>query len=127
MDFLFPHPYLDTIEASEVQQGVLEHAPVTRGQNKAIPVEPLRIFGVVLHGLVVEYMTHWGASHGETRVAGIRLLDGVDGEEADRVDRLLHKRDVRSGLLNCLEGNRGAHWGCTAAEGERGGGRGGAE
>lgn len=100
---------------------------MTCGQNKAIPVEPVRIFGVVLHDLVVEHMTHWGASHGETRVAGIRLLDGVDGEEADRVDRLLHQRDVGAGLLDCLNGNRGAHCGGSAAEGEGAGGWGGAE
>lgn len=110
-----------------MKQSVLKHAPVTRGQNKAIPVEPLRIFRVVLHDLVVEHVTHWGASHGETRVAGIRLLDGVDGEEADRVDGLFYQRDVRGGLLDGLNRNGGTHMGGAAAEGEGGRGRGGAE
>ena len=122
-----PHSYLDTIEASKVQQSVLEHAPVTRGQNKAIPVEPLGIFRVVLHDLVIEHVTHWGASHGETRVAGIGLLDGVDGEEADRVDGFLHERDVGGGLLGGLNRNGGAHMGSAATEGEGRCGRGGAE
>ena len=51
----------------------------------------------------------------------IRLLDGVDGEEADRVDGFFDQRGVRGCLLDGFDGGGGADGGGeAAAEGEGG-------
>jgi hypothetical protein len=115
-------PYLDAVVSGEVEQSVLEHAPVAGGEDKAVAVEPVRVLGVVPHDLVVEDVAHGRASHGEPRVAGVGLLDGVDGQEPDRVDRLLEQLAYGGLPLERLNGCC-AH-GALAAATRRGGGRG---
>lgn len=87
------------------------------GQDEAVAVEPVRVLWVVAHDLVVEDVAHWGAAHGETGVAGVGLFDGVDREEADRVDRLLDERGLRR-LVQSLHGGGpdGAAGGAAARE-----------
>jgi hypothetical protein len=112
--------YLDAVVSGEVEQSVLEHAPVAGGENKAVAVEPVRVLGVVAHDLIVEDVSHGRAPHGEPRVAGVGLLDGVDGQEPDRVDRLLEQLASGGLPLERLDG------GCAddgLAAVRRGGGR----
>lgn len=76
------------------------------GENEAITVEPVGILGIVAHDLVVEDVAQGGTSHGKARMAGVGLLDGVDGQEPDRVDGLVHQ-GLRGGLpLQCLHRRR---------------------
>jgi len=108
--------YLNTVVSGEVEQGVLEHAAVAGGENEAVTVEPVGVLGVVAHDLVVEDVAHGRAAHGEARVTGVGLLDGVDGQEPDRVDRLLEQL-ARGGLpLERLDGG-GAHDALAAGRG----------
>lgn len=133
--------HLDAVVASEVEKSVLQHTTVTRGEDEAVTVEPVRVLRVVPHDLVVQHVTHRGAAHGQTRVTRIRLLDGVDREEPDRVDRLLDQRGVgglaHRGLdgdgLDCAgsgpgwagQGSASAVGGAAGGGDERGGGGGG--
>ena len=101
---------------------------MTRGENKAITVEPFRVLRVVPHDLVVEHVTHRGATHGQTRVTRIRLLDGIDRKEPDRVHRFFNQRGIRGGTVNGLDGGGGGGFdyggdGEVAAEGDCGPGR----
>lgn len=81
---------------------------VASGQDEAIPVEPVGVLGVILHHLVVQDVPHGRAPHGQTRVSGIGLLHGIDGQESDGVHGLLHEGAVR--LLQSLHGrSRGRH------------------
>lgn len=91
------------------------------GENKAIPVEPIRVLRVIPHDLIVQYMTHRSTTHGQTRVTRIRLLHGIDRQESDGVDGLLHQRGIR--LLKRLHSRVGNH---TAARGGHLTARGGA-
>lgn len=76
---------------------------MTGGKHEAIAVEPIGVLGVILHGLVKQDVAHGSTPHGESRVARFGLLDGIDGQEADRVDRLLDE-GLRVGRLDCLHG-----------------------
>ena len=58
---------------------------MARGEHEAVAVEPGVVLGVVRHRLAVDDVPHGGAAHGETGVAGVGLVDGVDGEEAHGV------------------------------------------
>lgn len=116
---------------------------MTRGEDEAVTVEPVRVLRVVPHDLVVQHVPHRGAAHGQARVTRIRLLDGVDREEPDRVDRLLHQCGVgclvhrgldrngpdyaRSGTGRAGQGSASAVGGAAGGGDERGGGGGGFE
>ena len=117
-------PHLDAVVSGEVEQGVLEHASVAGGEDEAVAVEPVGVLGVVAHDLVVEDVSHGRASHGEPRVAGVGLLHGVDGQEPDRVDRLLEQLAGGGLALERLDGG-GAHDALAAGRGrgERASGR----
>lgn len=64
------------------------------GEYKAIAIKPVGILRVVPHHLVVQHVTHRSASHRQTGMAGIRLLDGVDCQETDRVDGFIDEIGV---------------------------------
>ena len=82
--------------AEQVQQGVEQGAGVTVGKDEAVAVLPLRILGVVAHGVGPHGISHGGHAHGRAGMAGIGLLHGIHGQGADGIDRLLlnvhHKR-----------------------------------
>jgi len=67
--------------AGEVHDGVLEHGAVASGEDEPVAVSPLGVGGVVLHGLVVEHVSHGSATHGAAGVAGVGLVHTIDGEE----------------------------------------------
>lgn len=102
-----------------MKQGVLKHTPVSSRQNKPVPVEPVRVLGVIPNDLVVQYMTHRGTAHGQARVTRIGLLDGVDGQEPDGVDGFVDEGGV-GGLVEGLNGGGGPDG--AAARGQAGGG-----
>lgn len=62
---------------------------VHAGEDKTVPVGPLRVIGIEGHELVEEHMSSRGHSHRGSRVARVRLEGGIDSEGADRVDRKL--------------------------------------
>lgn len=53
-------------------------------------------------------MTHRSATHGQTRVTRIGLLDGIDGEESDRVDGLIDQGSLGRDV-DCLD-RGGVDW-----------------
>ena len=74
------------IVAGEVQESVEQHRAVAGGEHEAIAVGPGGVSGVVLEEARPEDVRHRRRAHREPGMAGLRLLDGVGGEEADRVD-----------------------------------------
>lgn len=89
------------------------------GENKAIPVEPIRVLGVIPHDLIVQYMTHRSTAHGKTRVTRIRLLHSINRQEPDGVDGLIHQRGIRllKGLHGCVGNHTAARGGYLTASG----------
>lgn len=91
----------DTVVASKMKQSILQHTTMSSGQNEPIPIEPVRILGVVLHDLIVKNMTHRRTAHGQTRVSGVSFLNRINGQESDRVDGLLNEGSFGGGA-QCL-------------------------
>lgn len=89
--------YLDTVIASKMKQSILQHTTMSSGQNETVPIEPVRVFGVILHDLIVKNMTHWRTAHRQTRVPGISFLNRINGQESDRVDGLLNEGSFGGG------------------------------
>jgi len=77
------------VVAGQVQDGVLEDAGVPGGEHEAVAVRPLRVGGVVAQKLAVDQVGHRSQRHRRARVAGVRLLHRVHGQNADGVDRQL--------------------------------------
>jgi hypothetical protein len=75
--------------ASQVHQRVLQHATVTGRQDKSVSVRLREVFRVVVHRFSVQDVRHRRAAHGQTWVTRVRLVDGIDGQESDGVDRVL--------------------------------------
>ena len=71
--------------AGEVEHRVEEHRRVARAQDEAVAPRPVGIARVVAHHPRVEHVGERGKPHRSTRVARVRLLDGVHGQRADRV------------------------------------------
>mmetsp|Transcript_16667 Transcript_16667/g.36754 ORF Transcript_16667/g.36754 Transcript_16667/m.36754 type:complete len:486 (-) Transcript_16667:8-1465(-) len=72
----------------EVEQGVLEHAAVAGGQHEAIAVGPVGICRVEVHLLREEDVADRRLAHGCAGVTAVGLVDGIDGQEADRIDAI---------------------------------------
>jgi hypothetical protein len=64
----------------EVQPTVKEHAAVARGEDKAIAVQPARLFGIVAKGRSKKDRPNLGTAQRETKVAGFAGGDGVNGK-----------------------------------------------
>lgn len=77
------------------------------GEHEAIAIKPIGVLRVVPHHLIVQNVSHRSAAHGQTRVAGVRLLHGVNCQEPDCVDGLIHELGIGS-LLEGLHGGGGA-------------------
>ena len=74
------------VVAGEMQRAVEQRRGVAVGEDEAVAVDPLGVGGIVLHELVVEQVGDGCAAEGRAGVAGVGLLNGVDGEEAEGVD-----------------------------------------
>ena len=75
------------VVAGQVQQGVEQHRAVPGRQHEAVAVRPAGIGRVVPQEARPEHVGHRRGAHRQPGMARVGLLDGVDGEEADRVDR----------------------------------------
>ena len=71
----------------QMQHRPEQHRGVAVGQHETIAVGPDRILGVEAHDPVPDRVDQRRQRHRRARMPGIRLLDGVDRERADRVDR----------------------------------------
>ena len=71
--------------AGEVEAGIEQHGAVAGRQHEAVTVRPFRVLGIEFQIAGEQNRGDIGAAHGEAGVAGIRLLDGVHGKEADGV------------------------------------------
>mmetsp|Transcript_21711 Transcript_21711/g.51621 ORF Transcript_21711/g.51621 Transcript_21711/m.51621 type:complete len:526 (+) Transcript_21711:683-2260(+) len=96
------------VEARQVQQRVLEHAPVPGGQHEAVPVRPLGVLRVVLHLLCEEQISDGRLAHGGSRVAAVGLVHRVHRQEANGVDALGVHVHVRGRPLAHHLGRRSA-------------------
>ena len=73
--------------AGQVQQRVQQHAGVAGAQHEAVAVGPVGMGRRVAQEAGPQHVGHRRRAHRGARVAGVRLLDGVDRERPDRVDR----------------------------------------
>src|SRR4029078_5204551 len=97
--------------ARQIEQRVEEHGGVAGGEDEAVAVRPVRRLRIVMEEFGPEDEGHVGHPHRRSGVARPRLLDGVDGEEADGVDAELFELVLRSDLRLVAflgDGDRGA-------------------
>jgi hypothetical protein len=97
------------LEAGQVQQGIEQHRAVAGRQHEAVAVGPVGLGGVELQELAPQHRGDVGHAHRHALVAGLGLVDGVHGKDADRVGHL----DGRNGhgssvLFLCFAGLREA-------------------
>jgi len=72
--------------ARQVQERVEQHGRVAGGEDEPVTVGPGRIGGVVPEKAVPEDVRDGRGAHRRPRVSRVGLLDGIDGEKANRVD-----------------------------------------
>ena len=77
---------VDGADPGEVEDRVEQHRGVARGEDEAIAVGPDRVGGVEAEVALPERVGERGQRHRGSGVPGVRLLDRVDRECADRVD-----------------------------------------
>jgi len=68
------------IEACHVEQRIEKHRAVTSREHETIPIEPRWIPWIVLELDAIQEGTKLGGSHRHAGVAGICLLDRIDGQ-----------------------------------------------
>jgi len=68
---------------------------VSGREHEPIAVGPIRVARVEFERAIPERVRHRRGAHGQSGVAGIRLLDHVDREEAQRIDAQLIERRRR--------------------------------
>ena len=74
--------------AGEMEQGIEEHRAMAVGQDKAVPVRPGRIAGVMAEKIVPEHLGHVRHAHRHAWVAGPGLFHGVQGKHPHGVGQL---------------------------------------
>ena len=82
------------VVAGQVQHGVEQHARVPGGEHEAVAVRPRRVRGVVAQVTREEGVGDGSGAHRHAGMAGVGLLDAVDGEEADGLDAPLLERGI---------------------------------
>ena len=75
------------VVAGQVEEGVQEHRGVAGRQDEAVAVRPVRVGRGVPEEPRPEGVGHRRRAHRGARMAGVRLLDAIDREGPDRVDR----------------------------------------
>ncbi len=73
------------LHAGQVQQRVEQHGAVAGRENEAVAIGPGRLGGVVFQKLREQHRRHVGRAHRQARMAGLRLLDGIHGENANGI------------------------------------------
>jgi len=74
------------IVAGEVEDAVQQHRRVSGGEDEAIAIEPGRVGGIVAQMLRPENVGKGCERHRRARVSRVRFLNGIHGENSDRVD-----------------------------------------
>ena len=87
--------------------GAHSHRAVAGRQHEAVPVEPLRVLGVVLHHLVEEEVAHGRAAHRHTGVTTLGLVHACrsTNDGARRCVRGADKGWTRPGFRDALRLN----------------------
>ena len=75
--------------AGQVEQPIEQHRPVAGREDEAVAVRPVGGLGIELEELREQDRRDVGHAHRHARMTGLRLLDRVDGQEADRVGQLV--------------------------------------
>ena len=89
-----------------MEPAVEEHAPVTGGQNKTIPIDPLGIRRIDLEILSKQDGTDFGCAEGKPEVPRTACVNGIDGQASGLVSRLLknflvlHSRRIGKKILD---------------------------
>ena len=76
------------IVTPEIEEAVDESRGVAAGEDQAVPVEPVGVFGVVTQVLAEDHRDV-RQPHGGARMAAVGLLDHVRRQETDRIRHLL--------------------------------------
>ena len=82
--------------AGQMQQRVEQHRAVAGRQHEAVAVRPGRVGGIEFEEAREQHGRDIGHAHRHAGMAGLRLLDGVDRQEADRVGHF-RMRDIGCG------------------------------
>jgi hypothetical protein len=80
---------VDRLGAGEMQDRPQQHRGMAVRQNEAVAIRPDRILRIETHDPVPQRIDQRRQGHRRTGMARLRLLDGVDGQRANRVDRQL--------------------------------------
>ena len=84
--------------AGQMQHRPQQHRGMAVGQHEAVAIRPDRILRIEAHDPVPQRVDQRRQRHRRAGMARLRLLDGVDGQRADRVDRQLIELFVGHGL-----------------------------
>ena len=84
--------------AAQVQQCVQQHRAVAVRDHEAVPVRPLRIRRVVPQVTPPQHLRDFGHAHRHAGMAGIRLLDRIHRQSAQRIDGITARRRRDRGL-----------------------------
>ena len=77
---------VDAAHLRQVKQRVEQHRGVARRQHEAVAIDPQWIGRVVAQKILPQRIGDRRQAHRRSRMAGLGLLHGVDGERTDRVD-----------------------------------------
>ena len=71
--------------AGEVEQRIKQHRAMASRQDEAVAVGPVRLPGIEFQEAREQHGGDVGGAHRQARMAGIGLLHGIHGKEADRI------------------------------------------
>ena len=85
-----------------MQQGINQHGAMPVGQHKAVPVEPVRVAGVVAQKIPPQYFGNVSHAHGRSGMAGFGFLYSIHAQDADGIGAISTRVGVgHSKLLLC--------------------------
>ena len=83
--------------AGKMEHGPQQHRSMTVREHEAVSIGPDRILRIEAHHAIPDRIDQRRECHRRTGMSRFRLLHGVDGERADRVDAQLIKACVGRG------------------------------
>jgi hypothetical protein len=92
---------VDRLDARQVQQAIEQHRRMAGRKHEPVAIEPGRILGVITQEAGPQRVADRSQAHGRAGVAGLRLLDRIDRQGADRVDRQLSDIDTGRNAIRC--------------------------
>ena len=85
------------VELEKMEERVEQHGRVPGGEHEPVAIRPQGVARIESHVFRPEYVRHIRGAHRSARVSRFRLLDGVGGQELDRVDAQLGLIDGSGG------------------------------